>query len=202
MGNFAKLNENARAKFQPGPAPKGRGGSGSGGGQGDGTGTGTGSGQGEGSGRGNLTQREKRMLRWTMKFDASNGPVYLRQLAGLGAILAIPVRENPEPEYQIVRDLEHKPAKLLAEDVTKIQRIYWVDNNPQSVRDIMTTLGLTNRPSHFVAFMPVELEDHLFEMEKKAAHGRTEDQIQETIFRVKRLGDRYVPELEKITFNK
>jgi hypothetical protein len=201
MGAFAKLNENARAKFQPrGETPKGRGGSGSGGGQGDGTGTGTGSGSGEGTGRGNLTQREKRMLRWTMKFDASSGPVYLRQLAGLGAILAVPVRENPEPEYQIVRDLTHTPAKLVAEDVTKIQRIYWMDYNAQSVRDVMTTLGLTIRPSHFVAFMPVELEDKLFEMEKKAAHGRTEDQINETIFRVKRLGDHYVPELEKITF--
>jgi hypothetical protein len=200
MGAFARLNENVRASFRPGPAPKGRGGSGSGGGQGDGTGTGTGSGSGEGTGRGNLTQREKRMLRWTMLFNTNNGPDYLRQLHGLGAILAIPVKENPEPEYQIVRDLTRTPAQLISEDVTKIQRIYWVDNKAESVRDVMAALGLSIRPSHFVAFMTPQIEDKLFELERKHARGRPEDQINETRFRVRQLGGRYEPEFESISF--
>jgi hypothetical protein len=201
MSSFARLNDNVRAKFQPrGETPRGRGGSGSGGGQGDGQGTGTGSGKGPGDSRGTLTQREKRMLRWTMRFDTSNGPDSLRQLDGLGAILAIPVKENPNPNYKIVRDLKRRPAQLLDEDVSQIQRIYWVANEAEWVRDVMATLGLSIRPSHFVAFMPPELEDKLFELEKKHARGHSEDQIDETRFRVRQLGSRYEPEFESISF--
>jgi hypothetical protein len=203
LNAFAGLNESARLKFQQGIAPRGRGGSGSGGGQGEGTGTGTGSGTGDGAvGKGTLTQRERRMLRWTMLFNTNTGPDYLRQLHGLGAILAIPVREGAEPDYRIVRNLTQRPAQLVAEDLSKIQRIYWVDNKPQAVADIMAALGLNLRPSHFVAFMPEELENKLFEMERRAAKGRPEDDINETKFRVKRMGDRYEPELELITFKK
>jgi hypothetical protein len=204
LGAFAQLNESARLKFQQGIAPRGRGGDGSGGGQGDGRGPGTGSGTGDGAiGKGTLTQRERRMLRWTMLFNTNTGPDYLRQLNGLGAILAIPVRESPEPDYRIVRNLTQRPAELLSEDLSKIQRIYWVDNKPNAVADVMAALGRADlRPSHFVAFMPEELETKLFEMERKAAKGRPEDDINETKFRVKRMGDRYEPELETITFKK
>src|SRR5207249_1222703 len=117
-----------------------KGGSGSGGGSGTGRGTGEGSGTGAGS-KATLNQREKRMLRWNMLFTANTGPEYLAQLRGLGAILAIPVKESGhEVEYRIVRDLR-PPAKFLEEDVGKIQQIYWFDEKPNSVRDILNALG-------------------------------------------------------------
>jgi hypothetical protein len=199
---FTKLSEDARKALALGPRHdpgKGGGGSGSGGGTGDGRGTGTGNATGEG--KANLTQREKRMLRWTMLFTTANGNDYLNQLKGLGAILAIPVKETDgERDYKIVRDLSSKPAQLLTEDIGKIQRIYWIDDKPGSVAQMMTALGLTIRPSHFVAFMPEKVEEQLFELEKKAAKGRDEDQIAETRFKVKRVGDHYEPELTHISF--
>lgn len=179
--------------------PKGKGGPGAGGGSGSGTGPGTGDGRGPGT-SGKLTQREKRMLRWTMLFKTENARDYLSQLHGLGAILAVPVNENGgNREYRIIRNLAARPAKLVQEDVSQIQRIYWVDDNPQSVMDVMGILGVRLRPSHFVAFMPEELEKKLFELEKKyldAHHkGRTEDDIQETRFRINQSGSAYEPQV-------
>jgi hypothetical protein len=177
---------------QPGA---GQGGSGSGGGQGTGQGTGTGA--GTGAGKGKLTQREKRMLRWSMLFNTSNARDYLDQLQGLGAILAIPVKESPTGrEYRLVYDLSRRPAELKNDDISKIQRIYWIDDKPQSVLDVMSVLGvqLPQPPSHFVAFMPEALEEKLFDLEKKYK-GLPEDQILETKFRIKRTAGGFEPEV-------
>jgi hypothetical protein len=200
MRAFARLNETVRAKIRPRDrASKGGGGAGSNGGKGDGDGPGIGPGRGPGDGK-PLNRRERLMHRLRMHFQVRDGADYLRQLADLGAILAIRVREGSEPDYKIVRDLKHTPAKLVDEDLTKIQQIYWVDEDPESVRQVMATLGLTLRPSHFIAFMPLQLEEKLFEMEKKHSRGKPEDQIKETHFRVKRIGSRYQAEFESISF--
>ena len=197
---FEKLAKaNIRIRLPDGkPEGGGKGGTGAGGGSGDGKGKGTGNGRGEG--HGNLTQREKRMLRWSMLFNSNSGPDYLGQLQGLRAILAIPVREDANgPEYRIVRDLSARPAKLINEDISKIQRIFWIDDKPQSVQDVMAVLGLRLQPSHFVAFMPEELEQHLFRFEKayldKHHRGRTEDDIIETKFKINHAGGGYDPEV-------
>src|SRR5262249_9110275 len=60
-------------------------------------------------------------------------------------------------------------GKLLDEDVTKIQRIYWIDSKPSSVRDVVAALGLTlrHKPGHIVAFMPEKLESELYRMERR-----------------------------------
>jgi hypothetical protein len=182
------------------PSGRGQGGTGSGGGSGDGKGTGVGSGEGEG--RGTLTQREKRMLRWSMLFKTNSGPDYVAQLRGLGAILAIPVREDANGrDYRIVRDLSARPARLLNEDISQIQRIYWIDDKEQSVRDVLFVLGiqLPKLPSHFVAFMPEELEQKLYRLEeaylKKHYPGRSEESITETRFRIDVRGGKYEPEV-------
>jgi hypothetical protein len=197
---FERLHKaNIRIRLPDGKqASGGKGGTGVGGGSGSGEGKGTGKGRGEG--QGTLTQREKRMLRWSMLFNSYNGADYLGQLQGLGAILAVPVREDANgSQYKIVRDLSARPAKLLDEDINKIQRIYWIDDKPQSVLDVMAILGLPLRPSHFVAFMPEELEQKLFRLEKayldKRHHGRTEDDILETKFKINRTGKGYEPEV-------
>ena len=90
---------------------KGQGGIGSGGGKG--SGSGTGEGIGVGSGKSKLNDREKRMLRWHMRFTANSGQEYLDQLRGLGAILAVPVVERPEPQYKVIRNLT--PPSLASE---------------------------------------------------------------------------------------
>jgi hypothetical protein len=190
MDAFVRLDDKARTSFRPrdpdGVQPgKGQGGTGSGGGLGEGRGPGEGSAAGPGKAR--LTKREERMLRWSMRFNTQNGADYVSQLKGLGAILAIPAGDGPNPRYQIIRneDLDRRPPQLRDDDVTKIQRIYWVDDKPPSVAGVMDALGLRMHPSHFVAFMPKMLEDKLFQLELKYK-GLREDQIHETKFEVTR----------------
>jgi hypothetical protein len=201
MVAFSQLNDNLRSRLNSGVAPKGGGGSGTGGGTGDGTGKGTGDGSGVGKAR--LTEREKRMLRWTMLFNTHDARDYLNQLNGLGAFLAIPIKEDADRGaiYQTVHDLTARPAMLQNEDLEQLGRIYWIESNGRSVAEIMTLLGLSIRPSHFAALFPRELESRLQQMELKAAGGRSEDDIKETRFRVKKVGDRYDVDLEKLSFH-
>ena len=98
----------AKAGSGGGPGDKGEGGPGGGGGKGKGTGPGEG--DGVGPGKATLSKREKRMLRWHMRFTANSGPEYLAQLRGLGAILAFPVTEGADPQYKVVRDLRRGGA--------------------------------------------------------------------------------------------
>jgi hypothetical protein len=201
---FTRLNDGLRRKASAGLAAPGRGGPGAGGGKGAGDGPGVGDGKGPGQ-KATLSQREKRMLRWTMRFSANNGPDYVRQLNALGAILAIPTSDAGD-DHWIVRDLSmrKKPAPLLKEDVSQIKRIYWIDDKPRAVSDVMAALGLSLSPRRFVAFMPEMLENKLFEMER---HHMTkvlrqtfdEDRIYETVFRVVRTGGGYRPEFERMT---
>jgi len=202
MKVFSRLDDSLRSKLREGMQPRARarshggGGTGSGGGTGGGKGTGTG--DASGPGKATLSQREKRMLRWSMKFNTQNGQQYVDQLRALGAILAIPVQEGAVRKYQIVRDLR-APAQLLPEDISKINRIYWVDDNPRSVNDVMQALGVPLHPSHFVAFMPEELETKLFQMEKDYIQqhfpGLREDQIHETRFQVVGGAGSYQPQI-------
>jgi hypothetical protein len=128
-----------------------------------------------------------------MRFSTQNGADYVSQLKGLGAILAIPVTEGPSPQYKIIRNLDQRPPKLLDEDLSKIQRIYWVDDKQQSVAGVLDALGLQGmHPSHFVAFMPESLEQKLFKMELNF-RGLKEDQIHETKFEVVRGPGGYQP---------
>jgi hypothetical protein len=175
-------------------AGKGQGGSGSGGGQGSGNGTGIGN--ASGPGRGNLTQREKRQLRWTMIFNTRSGEDYADQLRGLGAILAIP---GPNGDYLVIRDLDrrHRPVQAVPEDLNKLNRIYWVDDKPQSVNSLARALGIRPIPDRIVAFFPQQLEQELAEKEKKAFHGNEED-IGETVFKVERWGNGYVPMVQMV----
>jgi hypothetical protein len=150
---------------------------------------------------GKLTRREKRMLRWQMRFNAKNGPEYVARLRALGAVLAIPVGEK----WKVVRELR-APAKLLDENLSKIKRIYWIDDNAKSVADVLEALGLPIKARQLVVFMPAALENKLFDLEKKEMIKRrgkyNEEQIEETIFRVVRRGGGHEVELVKIKFKR
>lgn len=206
MEKLAKANVQLRLTDRGTPG-RGQGGSGSGGGKGIGKGPDTGDGRGQGSGK--LTKREKRMLRWTLLFDARNGGAYVAQLRGLGAILAVPVREGPPAnEYRLIRDLRPGHATLLNEDVYKLNKIRWFDDNPRSVADVMSVLGvrLSALPSHFIAFMPEELENKLLELElarlKKNHPNLTEDDIKETTFDLLRKGNKFEPRIHDLKTNR
>jgi hypothetical protein len=176
-------------------AGKGKGGSGKGDGQGPGDGTGSGPGKGEG--RGNITQREKRQIRWKMEFKTFNGEDYANQLKDLGAILAIP---GPNDEYLVIRDLDRRlgPVQARSEDLKDLNRIWWVDDRPESVHSLARALGIQPMPHHIIAFFPQSLEKELLEKELKAFHGKEED-IKETVFRVDRRGGRYEPVVMSVT---
>jgi hypothetical protein len=190
---IARLNQAVRPRADGLNPGRGVRGPGSRGGEGPGTGPGKGPGTGPGTAP-LLNKREKRMLRWSLLFNTRTGEDYVRQLRGLGAVLAIPVRENPLPEYRLVRDLSRRPAQLLDEDLSRINRISWEDKDPRDVAEVMSTLGLRLRPSHFRAFMPLELEQKLFELERDY-HGLAEDQIFETKFRILERNGRFEPQV-------
>jgi hypothetical protein len=191
--NLSAAGKKAREKLAGALAGKGQGGPGSGGGQGSGTGTGIGN--ASGPGHGTLNQREKRQLRWTMIFNTRSGEDYADQLLGLGAILAI---LGPNGEYLVIRDLDrrHRPVQAKPEDIKELNRIYWVDDKPQSVNSLAMALGIRPVPDHIVAFFPQQLEKELAEKELQHLRSRsrgTEDDIAETVFRVERRGNRYEP---------
>src|SRR5262249_35046917 len=151
-----------------GPKPgKGEGGTGSGGGKGKGKGTGEG--DLEGPGKGNISVRQRRVLRWTMIFNTTDGYDYVKQLAALGAIIAVPTTDG---DYMVIRDLNRRPATGKIEDLTEINRIFWVDDRAESVVPLGQALGLRPPPARVVAFFPAELEEKLLALERQRSGGK------------------------------
>lgn len=95
-------------------------------------------------------------------------------------------RQPPEARFWLSR----RPTQLLDEDVTRLPGIGWRDEDPLSVSGVMQALGLNFRPTHFCAFLPLELEEKLARLERDFA-GRGEDQIGRTRFRVTVSGGKY-----------
>ncbi len=179
------LNQDIRKQLTKGLAPaKGESGSGTGGG--NGTGHGKANGPGTGDAKGKLDRRTKRVLRWSMIFNTESGEDYLRQLANIkpggGAILAVPQPPNGT-SFMVLRDLHKRPATGAVEDISKIHRIYWVDDKPESVAGLARALGLPAVPPYIVAFFPEELEQQLAKLEHDHK-GLGEDEIEETKFSV------------------
>lgn len=213
---FARLREGARRVPSADSNPPGRGQGGPGTGGGQGTGEGPGTGPGKGQEPGNLTQREKRQLRWSMLFNTRDSADYVAQLQALGAILAVPVQERGDDfEYKIVRNLSPRSAKMLNEDIQQVQQevqgmVRWFDNDPKNVMGVLNVLGLPapNIPRdklHFVACMPEKLEKKLLSLElsylKRKHAGRTEDDIRETKFEIKIRNGKYEPEVKSQALN-
>jgi hypothetical protein len=189
VGSLSKVGEAARTKLNGIIAGKGKGGTGEGGGKGKGKGTGEG--DLEGPGKNKLNQREKRQLRWTMIFNTRDGGDYLRQLNGLGAILAVP---GPDGQYLVIRDLMKRPVDMKPEELSTLDRIYWIDDRPQSVMSLARSLGLSLKPDHVAAFFPQQLEKQLLDLElKRLPRGRSEDEIMETKFQILPRGGGYDP---------
>jgi hypothetical protein len=180
------LKTDVRKKLNAGlAAGKGKGGSGSGGGSGTGVGTGTGDKVGPGTGN---ADRAKRPLRWTLIFNTRDGRDYRKQLQAFGAILAIPDPKSADG-YLVIRDLEN--PKPVAEDIAKIERIYWIDDKPASVRSLSAALDMPP-PAHFIVFFPREFEEKLLKLEL-GYRNKQENEINETRFEVRRSEGTYEP---------
>jgi hypothetical protein len=197
LGALAKLDDDIRKNLRKNVNPgAGRGGSGRDGGKD--TGKDTGSGPGKGAGNVKLNQREKRVLRWAMTFNTLNGTDYVNQLHGLGAIVAFPVADK---RFKVVRD-QKNPGTAKEEDISAINRIYWVDDKPQSVHSLSTALR-ERAPQFFVAFFPKKLEDRLLKLEldemQRRFGKRNEDEIYETKFDVVRVGGEYDVKVRNIS---
>lgn len=196
-GQSEDLRKTLFAGIQGPKQGKGQGGTGSGGGKDKGKGTGTG--DLEGPGKGNISVRQRRVLRWTMIFNTTDGYDYAKQLAALGAILAVPKVNGKEDEYIVIRDLTRRPVQGKVEDLTEINRIFWVDDQPPSVGPLALALGLRPAPVRIVAFFPPSLEEKLLALEKERSGGKNEDEIKETRFRIIRTPGRgrgYEPQVD------
>jgi hypothetical protein len=141
-------------------------------------------------------KRRRRQSRWVLKFTTDNGPDYARQLQGLGAVLAIPKGDN---QYLVIRDLQQRPVQPKPEDIKKINRILWVEDEPQVVQSLAQALGIKPVPPYVVALFPPCLEDELREKESRAYSGN-EDDIEAIYFRVEQRYGRYEPILTRIKF--
>jgi hypothetical protein len=137
-------------------------------------------------------RRRARQQRWVMIFNTQSGEDYLNQLAGLGAILAIP---NGSDGFLVIRDLKRRPVQPRPEDIGQINRMSWNDDKPESVRSLALALGLRSVPEYIKAFFPTALEEELLQKELKAFRGKEED-IEETTFVIEKRDGRYVPRVQ------
>jgi hypothetical protein len=198
LENFLALKNSAdKNKISGKVAGKGQGGPGAGGGKGHGHGTGAGDGIGAGTQK-KISVRQKRMERWVMVFDTRDGRDYRDQLIALGAILAVPLEgRRGNGVYRVFRDLTRTPVEGKAEDIRPLNRIFWVDDQRNSVAKLSEALGIPE-PPFIAAFFPKELEDNLREQERKETANCPEDDIEKTYFRVVPDGGGYVAHFDRI----
>jgi hypothetical protein len=172
LQKLAKLDQKTRDGLM---GSKGQGGPGSMGGKGPGNGPVEGPGDGTMGGI-----RAKRKLRWTIMFNTTSGHDYLRQLDTLGAILAV---KSPDGELKSIRNLLERPAKLQSEDLQKLNRIFWIDDKPDTVEQLANAMALGFTPPQVIALFPYEFERALLDKELKF-RGRKEEEILETRFQI------------------
>ena len=126
-----------------------------------------------------LNEREKRMLRWAMKFRTHNPSDYLRQLRALGAVLAF---QDGPGSFEVV-DLTKRSLRPERSDLSDMKKIWWIDDNPRSVQGLLAVLRLPVPASRMIAFFPKQVEDELAQKELAYRHLK-EDDIFETTFAV------------------
>jgi hypothetical protein len=134
----------------------------------------------KGPGTGEMTRR--RMQRWTLIFNTDDGNDYARQLDAFDAFVAYPDPDDPN-QFRVIRKLLTRPVKAEREDITQIQRMYWVDEKERSVVSLARALGIKPTPPGFAMFFAPDLEVKLLKIEL-AYQTRTETEIEGTDFEV------------------
>ncbi len=143
------------------------------------------SGTGGGGGAG-PSGRAARTGRWVLHFRHVSFPDLLAQYQGIGAELAFPA---PNDKYRYFSQLTSRPPRSHLGDLAKESRLYWLEDNANTVSGMARALGLTPT-SYMLAFLPQTLEDNMLKQE--LAYGNLkEDQIAKTEFEVVRRGGGY-----------
>lgn len=130
--------------------------------------------------------RAGRAARWILRFNTSSVNEHLGQLGGLGAEVAFPEQGG---KYLYFTDLAGTPRRS-TRDLGREQRIYWMDDNPQSYMSLARHLGVSSPPM-MIAFLPVALEERMVKLEKAYRGVSDEAEIEQTIFECRRYGGGY-----------
>ncbi|HVS38118.1 MAG TPA: hypothetical protein VMS17_21345 [Gemmataceae bacterium] len=165
---------------------QGAGGVGAGGGNGPGAGVGTGPGTAPGVKGGDLTEAEEEDQRWSINLLTRDGQDYLRQLAAMGVLIAIPAGRD---SYVVV-DLKKKPLQFeekTIDDLIQLKktRFKLTDSKPDSVASLLKATGYPGRAPFFDGYFPNEMQPELKQVELAYKH-MTEEQIHgyNTTFRI------------------
>jgi hypothetical protein len=101
----------------------------------------------------------------------------------LGATVGVQYHDR---QIRMLADFTRRPARFDSSDPPR-ERIFWMDDKPDSVKAMMSELQLKTIPWRVIAFFPESLEKQL--LEKELQYGKkfgrnNEDQIQDTTFRI------------------
>ncbi len=159
-------------------------------GPGSGLGEGDGHGPDKGGGISEPTRDSQvaRQERWTLNFEYTTGDDYLLQLKSLGAIVAVPYRDE---QFRLYRDLGKRPFifQLVGQrELNELGRIHWENGESEAARLLAFALGIDGAADSFRVYFPQELQDDLAKKERAASGGRDISQIKQTIFKVTRRG--------------
>jgi serine/threonine protein kinase/formylglycine-generating enzyme required for sulfatase activity len=125
---------------------------------------------------GAVAVRQNRVLRWQMDFGVPDVKDPLRPFASLGVILAVP---DSHRGYRVFRDLEKRPPEGRIEDLSKINRFWFIatlKEHPVSVGELSRAVGMRPPPPLIVAFFPAKLEEQM-KQEEEAYRGKKEEDI-------------------------
>jgi hypothetical protein len=101
----------------------------------------------------------------------------LLQLGGLGAEVAFPQRGD---QYAYYSNLDGSPTRAVR-DLSRENRIFWIDNDSQSFGDVARELGAGSAPM-MIAFFPLELEERMSKLELAYRGRASEADIIQTVF--------------------
>lgn len=167
------------------------------GGPGDHGGKGPGHGPGDGPGTEDGVYRAKRTDRWAIALSYYDGEGLYREWANLQAIILVPEGKYAagQKQYRVFYDLSTKAPRGKLETIETMQthgRTWFTDRNRESVAALARYLGYSPPPPFMAFFIPKTLEEELLAKER-AYRKKTEEQLQgwETVFRVRRIGDRF-----------
>jgi hypothetical protein len=129
----------------------------------------------------------ERAHRWQVNFTVAGPEDHLRQFAGLGAILAVP---DADGRYHVYRELSRRPLVGRVEDISKIDRIWFIDAKAETVTAIARLLGMPGQPAKLIAFFPQKLEQEMATLESDSYPGRNKTN-EKIVFQVVRRGEGY-----------
>jgi hypothetical protein len=112
--------------------------------------------------------RSDRVRRWQVNFSVAGPEDHLRQFAGLGAILAVP---DGDGRYYVYRELSRRPIVGKVEDISTINRIWFIDSKEETATGIARLLGIPEQPKELIAFFPQRLEQQMAALENQLYPG-------------------------------